>query len=205
MEQENMNKLENKDAVNYDEIDISLHAKQRYAERTMGKDDKQDINLYVNKNNDLIRERILKMYQYSTLFYEGVLRDKQQAKFYINKQNWVLIVSKNGKTIITLYKIECHFGEEVDKLFVQKGLETINECKERLAIAIQEKELKAKALREQIEDRNARIKEYEKLIKIMKAENDNDSDFIQNQQSVCLIIEQEVKEHIENFVSKKMF
>ena len=40
---------------------ITEHAKQRYAERIMDRDNKIDIAVYINQNEEKIRQDILKM------------------------------------------------------------------------------------------------------------------------------------------------
>lgn len=191
--------------VDVKKIDFSQHVLERYAERTMDKNNKQEINLYINSNIVLIKERLNKMYQYSELFYQGNLKDKSFANFYLNKDGWVMITDKEDKKMITLYKIDLHAGEELNKSFVEIMLNNINVCKEDLKVLVMHREEENRTLRVKVSLNESRIKDYERIIKGLKDENESTMGYIKSNQNNVSVKEQELKEHIEHLVSWKVF
>lgn len=183
----------------------SKHAMERYVERTMNKLDKQEIALYINQNEELVQERVGKLLEYADFFYEGVLREWKHCNFYINKDNWVIILSKDNETVVTLYKIDLGAGEEVNKMFCDNLLKQIDGAERSLIDALDLRDVKNRELREQIAANESRIKDYEKLIKGLKEENENCLACIKTNQNNVSIIEQIIKELVEKLVCRKIF
>ena len=50
-------------------ITISKHAKERYAERIMDRDNKTDVAVFLRDHDDKIQNDIEKMLEYGTLLY----------------------------------------------------------------------------------------------------------------------------------------
>lgn len=59
------------DDMNKVEYKISSHCEQRYAERIMNKDNKNDINRFIVENREKIKADINKMINYGELIYIG--------------------------------------------------------------------------------------------------------------------------------------
>lgn len=54
------------------EYKISDHAKKRYTERIIGKDDQIEVNRFITENKDKIKTDINKMIQYGNMIYAGI-------------------------------------------------------------------------------------------------------------------------------------
>lgn len=113
-------------------VEISKHAKERYAERIMNRSDLKEITVYIQENEDKIHTDINKMLEYGTIVYTGLMKDtKKDAKQAYNKMSvimqgsWVLIVDINNNIVVTLYKIDLGADEEFNKLYAQKMIDTI--------------------------------------------------------------------------------
>lgn len=113
-------------------VEISKHAKERYAEHIMNRSDLKEITVYIQENENKIHTDINKMLEYGTIVYTGLMKDtKKDAKQAYNKMSvimqgsWVLIVDINNNIVVTLYKIDLGADEEFNKLYAQKMIDTI--------------------------------------------------------------------------------
>ena len=186
-------------------INITKHVLERFTERTMGYTEQQEISLYINSNLDLVTERIRKLFSYSELFYEGVLRDKSYGKFYLNRAGWVMITDKAEKQMITLYKIDLHAGAELNANFIEAMVAKINGVKEELATCTIARDAENSKMREKIANNDITIKEYNRLLKELKEENENIRNYISTNQSNVSTKENELKECVEHLISWKVF
>lgn len=146
---------------------ISAHAKQRYAERIMGKED-IDVNRFVTLNEDKIKTDINKLIQYGELIYTGKQSQKDGKGNVVDvylKDCWVILADGRVKNVITLYKIDLGLDEEFNKAYVSKMMEKLNDCKENLESVRQKVQTESNTYREMIADAEAQIKEYRGMIK----------------------------------------
>ena len=99
------------------EYNISVHARQRYAERIMGKED-TDVNRFVTLNENKIKTDINKLIQYGELIYTGKQSQKDGKGNMVDvflKDCWVVIADSRIKNVITLYKIDLGLDDEFNK------------------------------------------------------------------------------------------
>lgn len=146
---------------------ISAHAKQRYAERIMGKED-IDVNRFVTLNEDKIKTDINKLIQYGELIYTGKQSQKDGKGNVIDvylKDCWIVLVDGRVKNVVTLYKIDLGLDEEFNKAYVSKMMEKLNGCKENLESVRQQVQTESNTYREMITNAESQIKEYRGMIK----------------------------------------
>lgn len=149
------------------EYNISAHAKQRYAERIMGKED-TDVNRFVTLNENKIKTDINKLIQYGELIYTGKQSQKDGKGNIIDvflKDCWVVLVDNRAKNVITLYKIDLGLDDEFNKTYIFKMMEKLNANKEVLESVKQQVQEESNTYREMINDAEAQIKEYRSMIK----------------------------------------
>lgn len=147
---------------------ISAHAKTRYAERIMGKEDNLDVNRFITLNEEKIKTDINKLISYGELIYQGRQTQKDGKGNVIDvylKDCWVVLADSRTKNVITLYKIDLGFDEEFNKLYVSKMMEKLNTYKEFLENTKQQVQIESNTFREMITDAEAQIKEYRGMIK----------------------------------------
>ena len=157
-----MESIEN--AINYT---ISNHAKQRYAERIMGKED-IDVNRFVTLNEEKIKTDINKLIQYGEMIYSGKQSQRDNKGNVIDvylKDCWVVLVDNRSKNVVTLYKIDLGLDDEFNKTYVSKMMEKLNSCKEVLEEVKLQNYNELNMYTEMIKDAETQIKEYRGMIK----------------------------------------
>lgn len=160
---------------------ISAHAKQRYAERIMGKED-IDVNRFVTLNEDKIKTDINKMITYGEMIYRG----KQQKNGKNNvidvylKDCWVVLVDKNSEVVITLYKIDLGLDDEFNKAYISKMVDKLNTHKARLEEIKLQVYNESNMYSEMVKDAESQIKEYRGMIKNLEGLCDGYKDIIDN-------------------------
>lgn len=147
---------------------ISKHASERYAERIMGKEDNLDISRFIALNEEKIKMDIHKLISYGELIFSGKQSHKDGKGNVIDvylKDCWVVLVDKQSKNVVTLYKIDLGFDEEFNKLYVSKMMEKLSTYKEVLKNTKQQVQTESNTYREMINDAETQIKEYRTMIK----------------------------------------
>lgn len=147
---------------------ISTHAKQRYAERIMGKEDDLDINRFVVLNEEKIKTDINKLICYGELIYTGKQSQKDGKGNIVDvylKDCWVVLADNKAKNVITLYKIDLGLDDEFTKTYISKMIEKLNAYKEVLENTNQQVQVESNMYRGMIDDAEAQIKEYRTMIK----------------------------------------
>ena len=147
---------------------VSKHCQERYAERIAGKSVKLDINSYIAKHGDKIRNDIAKMLTYGNVIYRGMslggLSKNKEENTIILSGTWIVIYSECKNLVVTLYKIDLGLGEEFNKEYVQKVLSKINEVDERLK-GINEKNVsRSKEIKSEIEDYSYKVEQHLALV-----------------------------------------
>lgn len=150
-----------------DKYTISNHAKQRYAERIMKKDETTEINRFINLNEDKIKTDINKMITYGEKIYTGIQagqRNKNPVDVYL-KDCWVVLTDTRSFNVITLYKIDLGVDEEFNKLYVSKMKEKLDAAKANAAKVAETVEAENYIYKQTIEDAEMDIKNYKSIIK----------------------------------------
>lgn len=149
------------------EYNISAHAKQRYAERIMGKED-IDVNRFVTLNEDKIKTDINKLIQYGELIFTGKQTNKDNKGSMVDvylRDCWIVLADSRIKNVITLYKIDLGLDDEFNKAYISKMMEKLNANKEVLESVQQQVQTESNTYREMIKDAETQIKEYRGMIK----------------------------------------
>lgn len=134
----------------------------------MGKENEIDVNRFITLNEEKIKTDIHKLINYGELIYTGKQSQKDGKGNVIDvylKDCWVVLVDKQSKNVVTLYKIDLGFDEDFNKLYVSKMLEKLNTYKEVLENTKQQVQTESNTYREMITDAETQIKEYRTMIK----------------------------------------
>ena len=189
------------------EYNISAHAKQRYAERIMGKED-TDVARFVTLNEDKIKTDINKLINYGQLIYSGRQSQKDGKGNIVDvflKDCWVVIADSKIKNVITLYKIDLGLGDEFNKTYISKMMEKLNANKEVLESVQRQVQEESNTYKEMINDTEAQIKEYRSMIKNLEELSIGYKTVIDNN---CVKITQanrNVAEVVNQMINKKEF
>ena len=187
-------------------MNITKHAKERYAERIMGRDNKTDVAVFVAQHEQKIKGDIEKMIAYGKLVYEGKSLKQQNSKTQVwVKDLWVIIYDPEKDNVVTLYNIDLGIGEEYDKQFIEKALQQIEDAK-----AVYNE--KAKSLKEElsqynntISDNEKQIANYKSIVKKLEAQNQSLRDLTSSMKANLEIADQEVKEKVMVLTGRKIF
>lgn len=190
------------------EYNISAHAKQRYSERIMGKDDTVEINRFITLNEDKIKTDINKMIEYGELIYRGKSAAKNSKGNMLDvylKDCWVVLVDKSSGVVVTLYKIDLELGDEFNKTYIDKMLEKLNVSKAKLEEVKLQVYNESNMYSEMLHDAETQIKEYRGMIKNLEGLCDGYKDIIDNNIVKETQANREVAEVINTLISKKEF
>lgn len=183
------------------EIRITDHCLKRYAERVM---DRPIIGLEAENK---AKNEIKKLYLSSELYYTGVIgKSNNVVQVRCNKNGWTFIIDKEGKTIITLYKVDLMVdSDEVNQLYVDKALAKITNLKEVYEQSINsalEEEIK---YNDELSKIDREINEYENTVKSLKARREAVKSLIATNKANNEAARIELRNVLEDFMVKDKF
>lgn len=152
------------------EVVITEHAKQRYAERIMNREDRLDVNRFIAEHAEKIQTDIQKMVQYGQQIYFGKsLVDSNKKDAYVWMCGcWILILDADGKRVVTLYEVDLGLDKEFNKRYVNGVLEKLTKEKETTKIVLSEIEKENEQCIAKIKENEELIKEFTKKITELK-------------------------------------
>ena len=180
------------------------HILERYVERTMGKTG-NDLKQFLAQNSDQIKEKILKLYEYSELFWYGKIKDHDFTYFTINRDGWVMVIDKNKTTLVTIYQVDLGLGVEFNKQY-------ISELKNYVSNELESIEELRNSYEKTVKDNNETIEELKEKNKLLQSElehNNNEIKFLEQEKTLNLesisIREKQLHKIIEKFIGAKIF
>ena len=138
------------------DVTFTNHILERFVERTMNKVG-NEIKQYLAQNTDKVKEKLLLLYNSAELLWSGKVKEHNFTHFYINKDGWIIVVDKDGKKLITVYKADLELDSEFNKMYV-----------ERIKCKVQEMN---KILIQKEEEMNSQKEYNKKQIETLSAEN----------------------------------
>lgn len=180
------------------------HILERYVERTMGKTG-NELKQFLAQNSDQIKEKILKLYEYSELFWYGKIKDHDFTYFTINRDGWVMVIDKNKTTLVTIYQVDLGLGVEFNKQY-------ISELKNYVSNELESIEELRNSYEKTVKDNNETIEELKEKNKLLQSElehNNNEIKFLEQEKTLNLesisIREKQLHKKIEKFIGAKIF
>ena len=180
------------------------HILERYVERTMGKTG-NELKQFLAQNSDQIKEKILKLYEYSELFWYGKIKDHDFTYFTINRDGWVMVIDKNKTTLVTIYQVDLGLGVEFNKQY-------ISELKNYVSNELESIEELRNSYEKTVKDNNETIEELKEKNKLLQSElehNNNEIKFLEQEKTLNLesisIREKQIHKKIEKFIGAKIF
>lgn len=192
---------------NLTNIKISTHAKERYAQRIMDKDDRSDVAVFIAQHETKIKEDILKMIQYGTLLFSGKSPhefNKQPVDIFLNG-TWVIIVDIAKCNVVTLYSIDLGLGNEFNQEYINRLLEKLNNAKETfetINTGIQTQKTTYSSL---IEENEKQINDYKQIINTLQKQNQAYTDVIETLEADKIVAEKDIRDIIAVMIGKKVF
>lgn len=195
-------------AENIIEYKISKHAKERYAERIMNKEDMNDINRFIAGNEEKIKMDINKLIHYGEMIYTGKQSTRDGKGNVIDvylKNTWVILVDGKSEVVVTLYKIDLGLDDEFNKTYISKMMEKLNKSKEALDIVQSEVQVESDMYKEYIDDAETQIKEYKVMIKNLEELCEGYQTIIDNNVVKVSQAKKEVADTINTLIGKREF
>lgn len=187
---------------------ISAHAKQRYAERILGKDDTIEVQRFIAENEDKIRTDINKMIEYGEKTFTGKQSQKdgkgKVLDVYI-KDLWIVLVDSQDQVVVTLYKIDLGLGDDFNKEYVSKYMEKIHDAQTNFSSVQLEVLEESNMYREMIDSVEAQIKEYKGFIKNLEELCASYQSIINNNTVKVSQANRTVADAVNNLIGKREF
>ena len=187
---------------------ISTHAKNRYAERIMGKEDNNNIQRFIVENEDKIKTDINKMISYGECIFIGKQSQKDGKGNVLNvylKDCWIVLVDIKAEVVVTLYKIDLGCGDDFNLQYVSKMMEKLNQNKDNLVSKQLEVEAEAITYKQLIDDAQAQINQYKSMIKNLEEMCDGYQTIIDNNRVKVSQANIEVVDVLNTLIGRKEF
>lgn len=194
--------------MNIENLTFTKHARERYAERIMHRDNIRDINVFVAENTEKIEKDIKNMVLYGEEIYTGkpsFNNPKQHNCIYILNDLWIVVIDAYDDKVITLYRIDLGAGEDFDIAFKRRLLDKINEAKKIAEETRSQIEAESDQYMSIIKDNTEMIAELRKKIKNLESINEAYSSTIEAANKRKSMAEDDVKYYVATLVGRKIF
>lgn len=186
------------------DVIFTQHILERYVERTMNKTG-TEMKQFLAQNETQIKDKILKLYEYSELFWYGKIKDHDFTYFTINRDGWVFVIDKNKKTLITVYKVDLGLSIEFNKQYIQeiknyveKEMVEIESLKNKCVATGLEAKEEIETTKDNIKTLKQEIALNEEKIKLIESDQQYKIDTIN-------LKEKQLHQKIEKFIGAKIF
>lgn len=187
-----------------DDVSFTNHILERFVERTMNKTG-NEMKQYLVQNEQFVKEKLLMLYNSANLLWSGKIKEHNFTHFFINKDGWIIVVDKEGKKLITVYKADLELGSDFNKMYVERIIETVNEINRKLLSAEEEmnqnREIN-KTIIEELQQENIDLKEKIEYNTAKINSLKQEDDLAMKEYS---ILEKDLHHKIEKFVNAKVF
>jgi hypothetical protein len=187
---------------------ISRHAKERYTQRLLNKEDNNEIQRFIVENEDKIITDINKMINYGELIYSGKQTQKDSKGNVVDvflKDCWIVLIDHKTCNTITLYRIDLGCGDEFNQQYISKMMEKLNESKDKLMSTQIEVETESNMYRDLISDSQAQINDYKSMIKKLESLCAAYQDIIDNNVVKVSQANKEVADVVNTLIGKREF
>lgn len=186
-------------------MEFTEHVLERYAERIQDKGSRNDIKSFVAQNREMIQDNILKLFNSAEYLCGDKIKVHNFTHFYVNKDGWVIIVDKDKKKIITLYKIDLKCSSNLNKLYIDEMTSNIRqEIEEIEALELQMQE-NNEEVRKNIVDNNNEIATLKKQIQWLEEQNKTLEQNSKEKDAELKFKQKELHNRIEDFVGARIF
>lgn len=183
-------------------MDITQHAKERYAERIMGITDINEIKQYAIINEEKIQEDLSNMVAYGKLLYTGKIDNYTATRIYCNRFGWMVILDGKEDRVITFYKVDLGLGEDLNCLYVKKVYDKIDDLEEDLIEISESNDAELSEINEEQALIREKIKEYNSLIKSLENRVNVLSEYRNSLKTKRTLKETELRDTVSKLVAK---
>ncbi|MCB6345397.1 hypothetical protein [Enterocloster lavalensis] len=186
---------------------ISAHAQERYAERCKERDTRVDVTAYVAEHEDRIQEEVNKMICHGRLFYKGKTaraKDNIPREVYVSGL-WIILTNAETRNVITLYKVELGCGQDLDKLYVERMMEKMDEARARYEAIAGEVKAQNEDYRNIIQEGNEQIQDFRARIRKLEEMCEGYNTIIRNNGVRLRQAEDTMADIVNTLIGKKSF
>ena len=151
---------------NFENIKISKHCRQRYAQRVQGIVDEKELNRYMMADKEEIVENIHDMLQQGQVIYVGKnfeIHDNTIVQIVLN-DTWLIFIDDESETAITMWKIDLGLGEDLNNAYVRTFLTRLQAIDDSYGETEDDIAESTSDIDTEIEKCNEKIKEYQDMI-----------------------------------------
>lgn len=188
------------------DLQISQHAKERYAERIMDKNDKTEIALFINTHEDKILNDISKMIEFGTKIYEGPTSNQTKSAYVVVYLNgtWVVIVDPKPNKVITLYTVDLMVGKDFNDMYMGLIKDKINNIKATINTNVKKLEQNNTDLKNSIADEEEEYKKLKKEMNRIQERMEVEKQMIESNNSAIIAEKDKMKSFINDFLKRKV-
>lgn len=187
-------------------LTISKHAKERYAERIMDRDNKTDVAVFIRDHDDKIQHDIEKMLEYGAFLYEGPsFKDPKKTVGVTLNGAWVIIWDTVEFIVITLYCVDLGVGDEINQAFIKNAVDQIQNAKAQYDETVKRTLDCISTYQALIEGNEAAIARYKKLIRDLESQNAGARQMISTITTDKQIADDNVREKVEILIGRQRF
>ena len=187
-------------------LQISQHAKERYAERIMNKTDKTEIAAYVNTHEEKIQTDISKMIEFGSKIYEGNTSNQTKTSYVVVYLNgtWVVLVDPKQNKVITLYTVDLMVGKEFNDTYMTLIKDKIESLKNDISSTVNKLEGNNKDLKESIDEEENEYKNLKKELNRIQERMEVEKQMIESNNAAILAEKEKMKTFINGFLKRKV-
>ena len=187
-------------------LQISQHAKERYAERIMNKTDKTEIAAYVNTHEEKIQTDISKMIEFGSKIYEGNTSNQTKTAYVVVYLNgtWVVLVDPKQNKVITLYTVDLMVGKEINDTYMTLIKDKIESLKNDISSTVNKLEGNNKDLKESIDEEENEYKNLKKELNRIQERMEVEKQMIESNNAAILAEKEKMKTFINGFLKRKV-
>lgn len=187
-----------------EKMTFTNHILERYTERTMGKSG-NELKQFLAQNSEQVKEKILKLYEYSELFWYGKIKDHDFTYFTVNRDGWIMVIDKNKTKLVTIYQVDLGLGVDFNKQYIAEMKKYVESEMSLI------EELKTNCDNEALTN-NERINDLKEKNKMLQSEiehNNNEIKFLEQEKALNMegisLKEKQLHKKIEGFLGAKIF
>jgi hypothetical protein len=143
---------------------ITEHAKERYAERIAGRDNKLDAKSYVATNGEKIVSDLTEMVERGKEAYRGPLGPNKKPTVILIQGTWLLVMSPDN-ALITLFKKDLGLSEKLNQMAMEEVAGAIAKRRAAIEAIEEENQDRLEQIADDLDYSEARAKEHRKLAK----------------------------------------
>lgn len=185
-------------------LNVSAHAKQRYAERVACKD-QEDVKAWVAQNNEKIERDISELVNHGKCVYQGKKSDTRKPVDVIVNGTWIILTDAADGTVITIFKVTLGLDDAFDKEYVDKMVAKLNDKKAVYQQACEKVKQMNDDYQQICDDLESEIAEYKASVKNMEELVKSYKDIINSNTVMTAKAKRDMEQVVNDLVNKKVF